>query len=244
MKDKKKIIIPVILVLAAAAVVWWLVRPKPFYYAGTIEATEVTLSARVASVIASLPVQEGDPVLAGQTLMTLAGEDLRLAADLAEKEFRRGQKLLANGSITQAAFDQMKFKRDQASLMLSWCTIDSPVTGTVLNRYREPGEMVAPGTTLFTLADLSEVWAYIYVEQPRLAALTLGQIVEGSLPEMPDRAFMGKIVFLRPEAEFTPKNVQTRSERTRLVYGVKISFPNPDKILKPGMTIEVRLPEK
>ncbi len=63
------------------------------------------------------------------------------------------------------------------------------------------------------------------------------------LPEMPGRFFPGRIAMIRKEAEFTPKNVQTRNERARLVYGVKILFPNPEETLKPGMTIEVKLTE-
>jgi HlyD family secretion protein len=59
---------------------------------------------------------------------------------------------------------------------------------------------------------------------------------------MPGRVFPGKVAHLREEAEFTPKNVQTQEERSRLVYGVKIHFDNPDGILKPGMTIECVLP--
>ena len=67
--------------------------------------------------------------------------------------------------------------------------------------------------------------------------------VTGILPEVRGRVLKGTVARIREEAEFTPKNVQTREERTRLVYGVKIAFPNPDGLLKPGMTIEVRLPK-
>ena len=69
-------------------------------------------------------------------------------------------------------------------------------------------------------------------------------VAEGLLPELNHREFTGKIVKINDEAEFTPKNVQTRAERTRLVYGVKVSFlgVNEEEILKPGMTIEVELP--
>ena len=63
------------------------------------------------------------------------------------------------------------------------------------------------------------------------------------LPELGMKRFEGKSTHIRDEAEFTPKNVQTRDERARLVYAVKVSFPNTDRALKPGMTIEVRLPE-
>jgi HlyD family secretion protein len=241
----KKRIIPIVLVLVVGGgVVWWLLRPKPFTYAGTLEATEVTLSARVGSTIAAIPAAEGDTVAAGQTLLTLSGEDLKLAADMAARDFRRGETLFQSGSITQAAFDQFKFKRDQSRLLVDWCTVAAPLNATVLHSYREAGEMVAPGTPLFVLGDLSEIWAFVYVEQPLLARLSLNQAVEGFLPEMPGRTFAGKITLIRDEAEFTPKNVQTRDERSRLVFGVKIVFPNPDKILKPGMTVEVRLPGK
>jgi HlyD family secretion protein len=241
--DKRKIIIPAVILLLAGGSIWWFVRPAEFIYAGTIEATEITLSPRVASVIEQVKVQGGDKVEAGQTLVILAGEDLKLAAKLAESDFQRAQRLLNNGSITRAAYDKLRFQRDQARLRQSWCEIKAPAAGVVLNKYREPGETVRPGVSLLTLGDLSEVWAFIYVEQPKLAALALGQEVKGMLPEMLGRFFPGRITMIRKAAEFTPKNVQTRNERTRLVYGVKILFSNPEEVLKPGMTIEVKLPE-
>jgi len=92
------------------------------------------------------------------------------------------------------------------------------------------------------VADLSRVWAYLYVPEPLLAKLKPGMRVVGRLPEVGDRTFEGRLAHIREKAEFTPKNVQTREERTRLVYGVKVEFANPDRVLKPGMTIEVSLP--
>lgn len=244
MPKRARIVIALLVLSGLGALIWWLVKPKDFLYAGTVEATEVLLSSRVASVIDSVAVKEGDTVEAGQVLMTLAGEDLRVAADLAAKEYRRGAELIRSGAINQSALDKLRAQRDQSALAVEWCTIKAPSAGKVLNSYRERGEMVAPGMQLFTLGDLSEVYAYIYVEQPKLAVLSLGQKVEGLLPEMPEKKFTGTIALIRDEAEFTPKNVQTRSERTRLVYGIKLVFPNPEGILKPGMTIEVKLPEK
>jgi HlyD family secretion protein len=103
--------------------------------------------------------------------------------------------------------------------------------------------MVDPATRLFTLADLSQPYAYVYVPQPKIAGLSLGAKVTGYLPEMRMKEFAGTIVQIGDEAEFTPKNVQTRDERTRLVYAVKVEFANPQEVLKPGMSIEVKLPE-
>ncbi len=241
--DKRKIIIPTVILLLGGGLIWWFSRPAEFIYTGTIEATEITLSPRVASVIEQVKVREGDRVEAGQILLTLGCEDLKLAAELAESDFQRARRLLHNGSITRAAYDKLRFQRDHAILRKSWCQIKAPAAGVVLNQYREPGEIVGPGVSLLTLGDLSEVWTFIYVEQPKLAALAPGQKVQGLLPEIPDRIFPGQIAMIRKEAEFTPKNVQTRSERVRLVYGVKILFPNPNEVLKPGMSIEVKLPE-
>ena len=103
--------------------------------------------------------------------------------------------------------------------------------------------MVNPGTRLFTMANLDEPYAYIYVPQPLIAKLSLGQKLTGYLPELGMRPFEGSIVQIGEQAEFTPKNVQTRDERTRLVFAVKVLFKNDGSVLKPGMSIEVKIPE-
>lgn len=100
-----------------------------------------------------------------------------------------------------------------------------------------------PGTKLLTLANIKDIWAYIYVPQTLVNKLKPGMKLNAYLPEMNDKLFVGKILKVNDEAEFTPKNVQTRTERERLVFGVKVSFlgSNEDEILKPGMTIEIDL---
>jgi len=241
---RKRIPILIVLLLVAGGLIWWFTRPQPFLYAGTVEATEITLSPGVAASVDAYEVKEGDVVQAGQVLVRLNGQDLRLTAQLTEADYRRAEQLVRDGSMTRAAFDKIKTQRDQSALFVSWLTIAAPRAGTVLNVYHEPGEWVRPGINLLTLGDLSRVWVIIYVPQPMLARLSVGQEVAGLLPEMTGRTFPGRITLIRNEAEFTPKNVQTRDERTRLVYGVKIEFSNADGILKPGMTLEVQLPEK
>jgi HlyD family secretion protein len=135
-------------------------------------------------------------------------------------------------------------KKEDMDVRLGWCSVRSPIRGTVLSRYHEPGEWVNPGIKLLTLANIRDIWAYIYVPQPEVSKIQVGMKLKGYLPELNNREFEGKIIKINDEAEFTPKNVQTRAERTRLVFGVKISFleSNGEEILKPGMTIEVKLP--
>ncbi len=240
----KRLRIAAAAIVAAAliGVALWHLLGGEFLYAGTVEVTEIDISARVSSVIERLHVSEGEEIKAGQSLIKLACEDIRLAADLAKSDYERARKLAKGGSLSQADFDRAKYRHQDASLKQEWCDVRAPCKCVVLSIYREAGELVGPGTKLMTLGDLSEIWAYIYVPQPLLAKIRLGQEVEGMLPELKGRIFKGTIAHIRDEAEFTPRNVQTRDERSRLVFGVKTAFPNPEGILKPGMTIEVRLP--
>ena len=241
----KKIVV-IILVLGAscaAGAYLWQKRNAAFYYAGTIEATKVDVPARLASVIATRHVAEGDQVAKDAPLVSLACEDLKIQRQLASANLARAIKLRRAGSMPEDAFDEINFRFADLDLKLAWCTVRSPLTGTVLTNYREAGEWVAPGSKLMTLADLGEVWAYVYAPLGVMAQLKLGEKVAGYIPELSMQKFEGTLVKINEEAEFTPKNVQTREERTRLVYGIKVRFANEKGILKPGMTIEVELPE-
>ena len=232
--------------IAAGILVKMIFFNNGFLYAGTLEATRVDLSARLASSIAAVNVQEGDRVTAGEEVATLACDDVKVAAELARINYERGRRLFKAGSLSQEAWDQVRNRKEDSDVRLSWCSIRSPIDGTALSRYREPGEWVTAGTRLLTLANVRDIWAYLYVPQPEVARLHPGMKLKGVLPELNNRAFEGVLLKINDEAEFTPKNVQTREERTRLVYGVKVSFreSNAEEILKPGMTIEVVLPAR
>lgn len=238
-----KILLGLILVGLIGLGVKIALTPKDFSYAGTLEATKVDLSAQLASTINTVSVREGDAVTALQELVTLACEDVKVASKLANQNYERHNRLFKAGTVSQDIIDQVKNKKDDIDLRLKWCLVTSPINGRVLSRYREPGEWVNPGTKLLTLANIKDIWTYIYVPQQEVSKLHIGQKIIGIVPEIPDQQFEGEIIKINSEAEFTPKNVQTESERTRLVFGIKISFlgANNDEILKPGMTIEVKL---
>lgn len=232
------------IVVAAAVLLVLLARLRnggEFRYAGTVEATETDLSARIPGVIERYGAKEGESVKKGQLIAALDCADLRLAAGIAEKDFGRVAALYRSGSASKETYDRLKYRRDDSALKVDWCSVRSPVDGRLMYSYREKGELVSPGTKLATVSDLSEVWAYIYVPHDMLVKLKPGMDVKGYLPEAGDKEFHGRVSVIYPEAEFTPKNVQTRKERTRLVFAVKVSFPNPGEELKPGMTIEVEL---
>lgn len=214
-----------------------------FVYAGTIEATKVDVPARVNTVIGAMRVEEGDSVKEGQVIAQLTGEDIKINEELLNSYYARANWMVRSGDLALPNYESLKGSLEMARLQKEWLTVKSPVTGTVLVKYHEPGEQVMVGTPLYEIADLHALWVYIYVPEPMLFRIHPQMRVVGTLPELPGRTFPGTVLKMNDEAEFTPKNVQTREERTRLVFGIKIGFDNPDGILKPGMPIEVRLPE-
>lgn len=243
-KSKKKFLIIPALIIAGILINYFFFTVG-FKYSGTLEATKVDISSQVSSTINTVDVREGDHVKPTQKLLTLTCDDIKVADAIAAENYVRAAKLYKSGSTSQENFDQTKNRKDDADVRLGWCQVASPIQGTVLSRYHEPGELVNPGTKILTLANIRDIWAYIYVPQPEVSRIKPGMILKGHLPEMGDKVFEGSVLKVNEEAEFTPKNVQTRSERQRLVFGVKVGFlgHNDDEILKPGMTIEIDLPK-
>lgn len=113
--------------------------------------------------------------------------------------------------------------------------IYSPIEGVVLEKNLEIGEMAFPGSTIVTLGDLKKTWMKIYVDEKKLGVIKLGQKAYVKVDSFPDRNFSGCVVSISNKAEFTPKTIQTKDERVKLMYAVKIAVDNPDMELKPGM---------
>ncbi|HAD11148.1 MAG TPA: HlyD family secretion protein [Saprospirales bacterium] len=126
---------------------------------------------------------------------------------------------------------------------LAKCRIINPIPGTVLVKYASSGEVTAFGKPLYKIADMRTLTLRAYVAGNQLGLVKTGQevtiLVDGS--DGSQKELSGKIRWISPEAEFTPKVVQTREERVNLVYAVKIEVPNPDGQLKIGMPAEVKL---
>ena len=111
----------------------------------------------------------------------------------------------------------------------------APISGFVVEKYFEAGETVSPLSSLLKLSDLSVVKLKIYVSEEELGRVKLGQKADVTVDAYKNKKFEGRVIYISPEAEFTPKNIQTQDERTKLVFAVKIEIKNPDFDLKPGM---------
>lgn len=126
---------------------------------------------------------------------------------------------------------------------LAKCRVVNPLDGTVLVKYAEPGEVTAYGKPLYKIADLSALTLRAYVAGDQLISVKTGQTVTVAVDAEggTQKEMSGKITWISPKAEFTPKVIQTKDERVNLVYAVKISVPNPEGVLKIGMPAEVKL---
>jgi HlyD family secretion protein len=129
----------------------------------------------------------------------------------------------------------------QAETRLGYATLVAPVAGVVLAKNVESGEQVAAGTPVITVGDLARPWMRAYIAETDLGRVKLGQKARITSDTWPDKAYEGTVTFISPEAEFTPKNVQTEKERVKLVYRIKISLANPDNELKPGMPADAEI---
>jgi len=175
-------------------------------------------------------------------------EDVQQAK--AAMEQARAQYRLVKDGPRQEVIDQARAKVEQAKAALlaaetklSYGAVTSPLTGVVLSKNTEPGEYVAAGTPVVTVADIENIWLRAYVDEYDLGKrnVALGTEAEITTDAYPGKVYRGHVSFISSEQEFTPKSVQTNRERVKFVYRIKIDVKNPDRELKPGMPADARL---
>ena len=123
---------------------------------------------------------------------------------------------------------------------LADAVLAAPVAGIVTAKLADAGEMIAPRSPIVVVTNLDHAWANVYVDEPIVPRLKLGQTI--ALFTDAGHRIEGAITFISPKAEFTPRNVQTAQERSRLVYRIKVTTDNTAGILKQGMPVEAELP--
>lgn len=321
---------PVVVILAALALVaivtgGWLwyqgQQDKGLTLYGNVDIRTVNMSFRVGGRLASLTVDEGDAITAGQTLGQLdkapfenallqaragvsvaqaqydlmqAGyreEEVAQAAaavkqaqagyDYAQKFYQRQQGLWGSRTISandlenarssrdqaqatlksaqdklsqyrtgnrpqdiaqaKASLEQAQAQLAQAELDLRDTTLTAPANGTLMTRAVEPGSMLNAGSTVLTLSLTRPVWVRAYIDEPNLGQMQPGRELLLYTDGRPDKPYHGKVGFVSPTAEFTPKTVETPDLRTDLVYRLRIIVTDADDALRQGMPVTVTL---
>jgi HlyD family secretion protein len=160
-----------------------------------------------------------------------------LAHDQALVEVARSNVALARASQAAAA---ARVRQDE--VILGYTELRAPFTGVLAVRTAELGQLAGPGVAIFTLDDLDHLWLRAYLNEQDIGRVRLGESVRVSTDSYPGHTYTGRISFISPQAEFTPKTVETHAERVTLVYRIRIDIPNPTHELLPGMPADARIP--
>ncbi|SNQ40376.1 Macrolide-specific efflux protein macA precursor [Klebsiella quasipneumoniae] len=322
MKKPVVVILLIVILLAALGGGWWWYqssRQQPLTLYGNVDIRTVNMSFRVGGRLASLTVDEGDSIRAGQTLgeldrapyenallqaqanvstaqaqydLMMAGyrsEEIAQAAaavnqaqaayDYAQNFYQRQLGLRASSAISANDLENARSSRDQAQATLKSAqdklrqyragnrpqeiaqakasleqaqaalaqakldlhdtVLTAPSDGTLMTRAVEPGTMLNAGGTVLTLSLTHPVWVRAYVDEKNLGQAQPGQAVLLYTDSRPDKPYHGKIGFVSPSAEFTPKTVETPDLRTDLVYRLRIMVTDADGALRQGMPVTV-----
>jgi HlyD family secretion protein len=175
----------------------------------------------------------------GPDPQALALAQARLSA--AQAGLGAAQAALAPAQLeaAQAQVDTAQAALDLLAAQLGKLVVVAPADGVVLSRAIEPGEVASPGATLMVLGGLTDLRVTVYVPEDRYGQIRLGQSARLSVDSFPGRLFAGEVLEIANQAEFTPRNSQTVAGRKDTVFAVKLSIPNPDQALKPGMPADV-----
>ena len=144
-------------------------------------------------------------------------------------------------AIARANLAQANANLGLSRINETYTTLRAPSTGVITVRQAELGEVVSPGSPVITLADLDHIWLRAYIAETDLGKIHWGQEAAITTDTYPGKQYHGRISFISPDAEFTPKSVQTYTERVTLVYRIKIDIDNPNHELKPGMPADARI---
>ncbi|CRX38628.1 efflux RND transporter periplasmic adaptor subunit [Estrella lausannensis] len=239
---------------------------------GNVDVRQVDIAFRVPGRVSKLYHEEGDLVSKGAILAELerdpydqdvaeAEGNLAIASATLENAsviLSRRKDLIASGGVAQEDLDRAassfsealgNHNASKASLLkakdrLSYTEVYAPTEGIILARVREPGSVVKESDPVYTLSITSPVWIRAFVAEPLLGSVFYGMEAEITTDSKGAPAYTGKVGFISPVAEFTPKTVETTELRTDLVYRLRIYVDNPDGRLKQGMPVTVTLHPK
>jgi len=238
------------LVRAQANLDWWQKesrRMEDLYRQGMVSTQSVDnakSSLRAAFAEVDQLHQEKDRAKASLRL----AQSARLQIDVKEKEraaalsMRTQTKEAMEGARMEIKMAEAAAKEAQA--VLDDCRILAPISGTVMTKIAEEGEVLTAGRPILTLIDLNDIYLKVYIPQVEVGKIRLGNPARIFLDAYPDRPFEAKVTNINQQAEFTPKNVETKQERVNLVFAVKLTADSPQGLLKPGMPADAIIKHK
>ena len=203
------------------------------------DSMQETLQARRALIAAA---QEQVEAARGNLTQSSAS---RLNPEIRQAQVQRFQTQLSQAqaqlSAAQAEVENAQANQREIAARLDDLEILSPIDGVVLTRTTEPGEVIAPRTTVLTIINLGEVFLRGYIPEKEVGAVRVGQAAQVFLDSAPDRPLSATVSAIDTEASFTPENIYFRDDRVTQVFGLKLSIDNPNGFAKPGMPADAEI---
>jgi len=255
-QNKRPPVVAIVLVVALVAAgvggyFWWRSQQSAQSGAleatGAVETTEYLVASAIAGRVTTVTVGEGDAVKAGQVLAKLDDAALRLqveqasagvsAANAAVKQ-AKDTGTTADTEAAKARLAQAKAGVKLAQVQLGYATVTAPHAGIVAAVAANAGQNASPGKTLATISDTSNLFVRVFVPETRIGDVKLGQSVTVTT-DSSAATYNGTVEFIASQSEFTPNNVETKEQRVKLVYEVRLRVTDTSDVLKAGMPVVV-----
>ncbi len=239
---------------------------------GNVDVRQVDLGFRVYGRVETMPWQEGQELQPGELMATIDKQpyldavreaeanvlSVRANLENAKRLVKRRKAIVKQGSVSEEDYENNKaslavwratLKQAKAALGVAMTDLSNteiycPSHGTILTRIREPGTIVNVSEPVYTLSISSPVWVRAFAQEDELPMIELDMLAEVHTDTPKGKVYHAHVGFISPVAEFTPKTVETTQLRTDLVYRLRIYIDDPDKNLRQGMPVTVKIPLK
>lgn len=245
------VMILLVLVLAAGAYFWWrsaqATESTGLSASGSVEAQQYQVASVIAGRVMKVAASEGDVVKQGQTLVVLDQSALKLQVEQTEQGVKAARAALSNAkedgtdadvTAARARLNQAEAAVDLAKIQLGYATVTAPHSGVVVTLTTNAGENAGPGRTLLTLSDPGDLFVRVFVPETQIGNVKIGQQATVTADSVSE-PYPGTVSFVASEAQFTPNNVETKDQRTKLVFEVRVRISDTSGALKAGMPVDV-----
>ena len=249
------VIVAVLALLIGGGAWWWWSSTNPStasaqdQVSGSVEANEYQVAAALSGRITDVKVAEGDEVTKGQELILLDRSATKLVLDQANQGVTAAKAALTNAkddddstkadiTAARARLKQAEAAVKLAKVQLGYTIVTAPRDGTVVSVTTNTGQNAGPGKTLLTMIDPTDLFVRVFVPETEIGNVRNGQAAT-LVTDSSTTTYQGTVSFIASQSEFTPNNVQTKDQRVKLVYEVRIRVSDTTGTLKAGMPVDV-----
>ncbi|MCC6496173.1 MAG: efflux RND transporter periplasmic adaptor subunit [Propionibacteriaceae bacterium] len=248
------IVIVLVLLIGGGAWWWWSstqtsTASGQWQVTGSVEATNYQVAAALSGRVTAVHVAEGDQVTKGQELIRLDGSATKLVVDQANQGVTAAKAALTNAkddsgstkadiTAARARLKQAEAAVKLAKVQLGYTVVTAPRDGTVVSVTTNTGQNAGPGKTLLTMIDPTDLFVRVFVPETEIGKVKIGQ-ASTLVTDSSTTTYQGTVSFIASQSEFAPNTVQTKDQRVKLVFEVRVRITDPSGSLKAGMPVDI-----